>query len=954
MGSNAVRLGAHLATLICIALTPVSRAQTVAMDTPPRSADVRKVLVSISVNNAPLATVLRDIAHQANLNPTYGTAVSASPVLVTIQLKDVPVDEAFARVLASTRLVATIVPGGVYFREHEQTPVAGGGILGTVADAATQRKLQGATITLDDATKGIVSSANGEFRFTSVSAGEHTISVRLLGYVRVTKRVTVVDDQSATVDVALRASANILDQVVVTGTVIPTERKAVPNAMTVITAQDIEQRGITKIDQLFRGDVPGVFALNVGSNTYLDEVTMFSRGATELPTQSTPLGNTNPIKTYVDGIELADPKYLSQIDPRNIERIEILTGPQASTIYGSNAINGVMQIFTKRGTSNTPQLTLNMLSGWVENDFSSARTPQHDYSVQLNGVEGRMSYNAGGSWMYVGPWAPSRQTTRQGAFGGTRLELPSSVGRLAIDVTLRRDLTQNVQRGGVYQSQVALEESGWYTSTLGSSGPDRPATRSLTGQTLGATFSYAPASWWSHELVVGQDVSDVEERAIGREYRAPTDTTLLLTQDHTDRRSLRYATTARVPATSFAQFTATVGADAWQNLTSSWLVVPQTLAGALTGYTRASRQPGHNTGAFLQTQLSVQDRLFVTYGLRAEWNPNYGADAQPNFAPRIGAAYTHEFGPITAKARGSYGRSTRPPLPSLKRNLSIVDFWGDSWAFVGPYFLPYFDPLYDRVLANPELGPERQQGGEGGLELYFGGRGSLVITRYNQTVDALIVQAMTDSVRTSVPCPPSTCFVATSRDAQGYGYAPQFQNLNIGSIRNQGWELQGNATIGPLTTHGTYSWTKSRVIGITPKYRASFADQPQYQPGATFQFLPEHTWALSSTYATGASSVTLSVTGTGRTTVLNDQFSLQHLSSNIRLMQNQLNVNAFSYVNSNPGYPLADLAASHRFGSRIEGVLQVQNLMDRYTNDYSSLFATMGRQVKAGARVRVP
>jgi hypothetical protein len=140
---------------------------------------------------------------------------------------------------------------------------------------------------------------------------------------------------------------------------------------------------------------------------------------------------------------------------------------------------------------------------------------------------------------------------------------------------------------------------------------------------------------------------------------------------------------------------------------------------------------------------------------------------------------------------------------------------------------------------------------------------------------------------------------------------------------------------------------------VNPKYRAQFARSPQYHPGAAFQYLPEHTWALGLTYAKASSSVGLNLTGTGRVTNINDDFYSRSLSSNIRLMQNRLNVsNVDRYINFNAPYALADLTASHRFHTRVEGVLQVQNLADRYTNDYNAALATLGRQVRVGARIR--
>jgi len=832
-----------------------------------------------------------------------------------------------------------------------------GDISGTVIDADTHEPVAGAMVTLDDAARGRQTGQDGTFRLDGVSSGAHRVTVRLLGYGRQAKAVTVTEGQVTSVRVVLSRSANTLDQVVVTGTVIPTERKAVPNAMTVITAKEIEERGITKIDQLFRGDVPGVFAQNSGSGALLDQVTMFSRGASALSFQSRGVdentGTTNPIKTYVDGVELADPKYLSQIDPKSIERIEILTGPQASTIYGSNAINGVMQIFTKRGTTSAPQLTLNLQSGWVQNNFSPARTPQHDYSAQLSGLGGNLSYNAGGSWNYVGPWTPAKQLTRLGAFGGARIDLPTFAGKIAADVTLRRSTTRSLQRGIPQQTMTDYQQTGWY-QPVGGMGLIQPTLRSVLGQTLGMTMSYAPTSWWSHELSMGADASDQETRSTLRSYASISDTTLFVQQIHEDRRSMRYATTASVPVSSFSVITATAGVDAWQNLTSSWYVQAQTLTGPLAGFTDVSRQPDHNTGGFLQTQLALRDRLFLTYGLRAEWNPNYGAEAQPNYAPRFGAAYTQDVGLMTVKLRGAYGRSTRPPLAALKTAKTVADVFGSAWSALSAYILPYYGGIFNTRLANPDLAPEHQQGGEGGLELYLGSRASLIVTRYNQTVDGLIAEPYVDSAHTLVPChaysPPC---IAYGTDAAGHGYFPQTQDLNIGSIRNQGWELQGSVNSGPFTTHGTYSWTKSRTIGVNPRYRSFFAGQPQYTPGASFEYLPEHTWALGVTYVQAQTTVALTVMGTGQVTYRGNAFSFRNLSSDVRLQANQYNVShVIGYAGSNPAYALADVTASHRFASEVEGLLQVQNLANRYTNDSFGAYATMGRQVKLGARIR--
>jgi len=961
MVSRGVRFPAlHLvgATLLfAVGATPPLLAQRVAEanDTERSSPDERRV--SVDVDNTPLRTVLELIGRQAGLSASYDNALIPSSVRITMHVRNVPVMDALEHALDRTGLVAQIGKTGTFIVTRGMTAaIMSGGISGHVRDAATKQPLRGVRIALDDTTHRALTRDDGAYRFTGVTPGAHRITMKLVGYTAYTRSVTVAEGETLVVDGTLTASTNQLEQVVVTGTVIPTELKAVSSAITVITAKDIEQRGITKIDQLFRGDVPGVFESNRGADAKFDQVTMYSRGATAFSSGydlsginyfNSDFNNSNAIKTYVDGVELADPKFLSQIDPRNIERIEILTGPQASTVYGSGAINGVMQVFTKRGATTTPQLTLNLQSGFVQNNFSSARTPQHDYSGQLSGVEGRLSYNGGGSWVYMGPWSPSKQSARTSAFGGTRLEIPTSAGRVTADVTLRRQLSQTRQTGTDEQTTTGYEETGWY-QPRNNMGLTRPTVWNLTGQTLGVTLSYTPFQWWSHELTWGDDGSDTQERntAVGHQDVGDTSLFAVWTQEH--KRSLRYFTTLQVPITSWLKGTFTGGVDGSQTLASTTVVYSTLSFNGSLNNSHVWRSPAHNTGAFIQPQLAIGDRLFLTYGLRAEWNPNFGANQLPNYAPKYGIAYTQDFGPVTAKLRASYGSSTKPPGPKQKSGFQVDQQY--------PYLVPYYGDFY-YLVPNQDLTPEYQQGGEGGLELYLGSRASLVVTRYNQTVNGLIDSPVIDSVRSSVVCVNvGSCF-GYSYTPDGYGYVYQYQYLNLGSIRNQGWELQGTTNVGPFTAKGTYSWTKSRTIGITPKYRSLFSAQnyPQYQPGATFLWLPEHTWALGLTYNVARTTISLNLNGTG--TLLNDRndFFMRNLSSDdIRLQQNMYRQRAVNgYVSFNPAYTTADLNATRQLTEAIQGVMQIQNLGNFYENDKSARYPTMGRQVKSGLRIRL-
>jgi hypothetical protein len=251
---------------------------------------------------------------------------------------------------------------------------------------------------------------------------------------------------------------------------------------------------------------------------------------------------------------------------------------------------------------------------------------------------------------------------------------------------------------------------------------------------------------------------------------------------------------------------------------------------------------------------------------------------------------------------------------------------------------------------NPSLAPEHQQGAEGGIELYWGRRFALVMTRYNQVVDGLIARPDVDSVRSLVPNPR---FSSSVLDADGYGFYGQGKPLNIGSIRNQGWELQGTVTTGPLSTKGTYSWTKSRVIGVNAAYR-NLLSGTQYQPGTSFSYLPEHTWALSVTYARAGTSVGLNLTGTGMLRNFINQQYMEGLNTSIRLPANRLRMDQPStYAYLNAGYFLADLIATHQLAAHVEGLVQIQNVGDQYHSDYGASYATLGRQTRAGVRLRL-
>jgi hypothetical protein len=142
------------------------------------------------------------------------------------------------------------------------------------------------------------------------------------------------------------------------------------------------------------------------------------------------------------------------------------------------------------------------------------------------------------------------------------------------------------------------------------------------------------------------------------------------------------------------------------------------------------------------------------------------------------------------------------------------------------------------------------------------------------------------------------------------------------------------------------------VIGVNEKYR-NYLTGPTYQRGATFRYLPEHTWALGGSYASGATSVDVNFSGAGM--LYRPTNELYYAISAVRLRT----MVSRAVVPSLPsggypalGYVMTDVNVSRKISPVINAVAQIQNLTNRYRNDLSPHYASIGRQTKLGVRIR--
>lgn len=170
----------------------------------------------------------------------------------------------------------------------------------------------------------------------------------------------------------LSEAAVALDQIVVTGTAGGQRSRAIGNVVGTLDAAELQEIApATDVQQMLNGQVPGVRIMSTGGAVGTGGV-MRIRGAASVSLAGDPL-------VYIDGVRVSGgstggvgtfafpggraPNRINDLNPNDIESIEVIKGPAAATLYGTEASNGVIQIITKKGAPGAPRVSLDMSYG---------------------------------------------------------------------------------------------------------------------------------------------------------------------------------------------------------------------------------------------------------------------------------------------------------------------------------------------------------------------------------------------------------------------------------------------------------------------------------------------------------------------------------------------------------------------------------------------------------------
>jgi TonB-dependent SusC/RagA subfamily outer membrane receptor len=260
------------------------------------------------------------------------------------------------RFVRSTIMAAAAVTAIAAVSVAPLTAQETGSIAGRVI-SNTGQPLSEVVITIVGTERTGLTNAEGRYLILGVPAGSYEVTAQYIGFGEGTQQVEIAAGGSAVADFTLQTRAVQLEGVVVTGTAIAAQRREVGNSIDLITSADIEAQGVTSVEEILRGRIQGLTISGTNATPGAGaEINI--RGVTSINGRTTPL-------IYVDGARVGSENgsfedaglgtgaatVLQSISPNDIERIEVIKGAAASTLYGTDATAGVIQIFTKRGNA---------------------------------------------------------------------------------------------------------------------------------------------------------------------------------------------------------------------------------------------------------------------------------------------------------------------------------------------------------------------------------------------------------------------------------------------------------------------------------------------------------------------------------------------------------------------------------------------------------------------------
>ena len=292
------------------------------------------------------------------------------------------------RLAIRSTLRACLVLGGLVAGVGAVGRAQQGTVAGRVTDQASGQPLVGARITIVGTSLVTSSRAEGRYQIPNVPPGQVTVRASLIGYAAASRSLTVGPGDTATADLMLVLSPYSLDELVVTATGEQT-KKQIGNVINTIRADSLVlTRPIASMNDLINAKAPGVEVLagnltGAGSRVRI-------RGTNSLSLNNEPLYIIDGVRitsannSSSIGIGGTNPSRINDINPEEIESIDIVKGPSAAALYGTAASTGVIVINTKRGEAGPTRWSVHAEQGVIK-DYNTYPTAYRGWMTHPSG-----------------------------------------------------------------------------------------------------------------------------------------------------------------------------------------------------------------------------------------------------------------------------------------------------------------------------------------------------------------------------------------------------------------------------------------------------------------------------------------------------------------------------------------------------------------------------------------
>jgi len=703
-------------------------------------------------------------------------------------------------------------------------------ITGTVVDAKTSEALVGANVTIRGTTLGAATNREGKYTIlANLAPGTYRIAHSFVGYKMKIQEVQLGSQTIVEVGrVALDEDPLLIQEVVVTGTGTATEKARLGNAITTLSASAVAESFAPTVDAALVGKIAGAL-IQQNSGTPGGGVSVRLRGTSTISASAEPLYIIDGTIVDNSSNELVNlggyvGNRIADIDPNDIDRIEVVKGAAAAALYGSRANNGVIQIFTKRGQLGAPRIVFRAQAGMSDirktyevNTYPYDKPPtdptrkqvarrdyqkeifrtgyEYDNYLAISGGTEATKYYVGGTYGYESGVVQASDYQKT----NFRANLDQFVGnwlKLSIGANYIYSFTNRVPNGGIVGGEGVITnfafQPNWFDLSPNAEGKyPTPPFAAFANELEVINRWKAPlkvnrfigslgltATPWTNvsidyklgydqyrenanrEIPVGSSAGYVT----GFSQQATLDV-LLVNND---------VTATHTIAVSDFGFTTVAGFShqyfEGTNITASvrdLIPVATILSSGATALASEYREKRVIYGSFIQETIGFQDKIFLTGALRIDGASTFGKDDRFQIFPKASLSYVV-----------SNEDWWRENVGSVVNRFKFRTAWGQSGGQpAGTYdrFSVYVQQSNSNrpglvnsvLLGNQKLKPERMSEIEIGADIgLLNDLVSIEATYYNKKVSDLLLQ------RT---LPPSTGFSGILD--------------NVGELENKGFEL---------------------------------------------------------------------------------------------------------------------------------------------------------------------